>query len=306
MAANREVVLLTTHFLDDRIVAMYRRLAEEAGDGRDVAVLFNRSDDANPGYRPPADMDLFAFTEKDIRGLGYPYKGRRLTDTDIELFTFPFHRAHPEYARVWVTEYDVDFTGPWSDIFDAFGQSDSPLIATNVHRWHINPAWENWATVRTPEGRPDPRGLLRAFLPFYRLGEDAYAALDEAYRFGWRGHYECVLPSVIERAGLPIEDFGGDGEFVAPGNRYRFYVSTPENSDLSPGSFVFRPVMTSVGDRPGTLWHPVKPPSHMQGWHTGRRAMLSRRMRKLARTGVSSLSLLLDRWRTVKSLPRQA
>lgn len=280
-----EAVVLLTHFLDDRIIGIYRRLVAEAGAGREVHVLFNRSDDNNPGYQPPADVRIFSFVEADLQALGFPRKGRHIRDEDIELFSFPFHRAHPEYERVWIVEYDVEFTGRWSDLFDAFADNDADLLATNMHRHHDNPGWENWQGVRSPSGRPPHRIMLRAFMPFSRLTARAYAALSEGYRQGWRGHYECTVPTILALAGLRIEDIGGSGEFVAPGNRDRFYTSTPTVNDLSPGTFVFRPVMAQAGDRPNTLWHPVKPPStrYVRGWKLGRLALLTRKVVALSR-----------------------
>jgi hypothetical protein len=276
MTDGQEVVLLLTHFLDDRIVAGYRRLAGEAG--RDVVVLFNKTDDRNPGYVPPPDVKVFPFLERDLRALGYPRKGRHIRDVDIELFSFPFHRAHPGYQRVWVVEYDVDFTGPWSRLFDAFGDDPADLLATNIHRHADNPGWENWGGLAGPDA-------IRAFMPLSRLSARSYDALDAAYRRGLAGHYECVVPTVIHRAGLTIEDIGGDGEFVRPGNRNRYYTSSPGVNDLSPGTFVFRPVMAAPGMRPNTLWHPVKPPTtrYAGGWRNGRLGLLRRRTLALGR-----------------------
>jgi hypothetical protein len=52
-------------------------------------------------------------------------------------------------------------------------------------------------------------------------------------------------------------DIGGDGEFVRPLNRNRFYRNTPSRGSLMPGTFVFRPVMDSPGNGQHA-WHPVK------------------------------------------------
>jgi hypothetical protein len=298
MDRGREAVCLLTHFLDDRIVGIFRRLAAEAGDGRDAFVLFNRSDDNNPGFRPPPDLRIFSFVEDDLRALGYPHKGRHIQDVDIELFSFPFHRAHPEYRRVWVVEYDVDYTGRWSELFDAFRHSGADLLATSIHRHAVNPGWENWDSVRGPAGRPAAERLLRAFLPFSRLSEAAYQALDQAYRKGWRGHYECTIPTILTLAGLKIEDIGGGGEFVLPGNRNRFYTSTPTANDLSPGTFVFRPIRIATGERPDTLWHPVKPPAthYVRGWRTGRMAGLTRRAAAAARRCAAFVARMWGGW----------
>lgn len=286
MTQSPEAVLLLTHFLDERIVTGFRRLRDEVGSGRDVWVLFNLTDDNNPGFAAPPDLRVFGFREADLRALNYPRKGRAIRDVDIELFSFPFQRAHPHYGRVWVVEYDVEFTGRWATVFDHFRDDDADLLATNLHRHADNPGWENWSSVRGPAGRPPRETLLRAFMPFSRLSSRAYHALDTAYGLGWQGHYECLVPTLLTAAGLVIEDIGGSGEFVRPGNVERFYTSTPSVNDLSPGSFVFRPVMAAPGERPDTLWHPVKPPStaYVRGWRNGRLGVLARRANRLSQS----------------------
>jgi hypothetical protein len=294
MAGTSEAVLLMTHFIDESIVAAYRRLAAESGK-RDVFVLLNDSDNPNPGFRVPDDVRVFRFTVADLRRLGYPFKGRRIRDKDIELFSFTFWKRHPDYARIWVVEYDVAFTESWGVLFDAFADSDAALLATSIHRHAVNPAWPNWPSVRTPDGRPDLDRLVRAFMPLYRLSREGYAALDTAYRRGWEGFYEGIVPAILMEAGLTVEDIGGDGEFVRPGNRNRFYTSTPSSDQLSPGSFCFRPVHSEPGPGPERLWHPVKPPTHRIGWPIRRRQQILHRAKVLASQAGVQLSRLLSR-----------
>ncbi|MBI5165600.1 MAG: hypothetical protein HY985_17060 [Magnetospirillum sp.] len=267
-----EVVLLMTHRLDGAILAGFRRLVEEAG--RTVVLLYNRGDDPRPGPWWPAGS--FVFDAADIRGLGFPAKGRRRSAWDVELFPLLYRRHHPEVDRVWVVEYDVAFTGRWHTLFDAFAASPADLLATTIHSHAANPGWDNWRTVSAPDGPVERRDLLRAFLPCCRLSAAAFAALETAYAAGWDGHYEATVPTLIARAGLSIEDIGGNGPFVAPGNENRFYTNTPAANSLAPGSFVFRPVREQPGPEPDRLWHPVKPPSVSEGWATGRRAALVR------------------------------
>lgn len=294
MAGKSEAVLLMTHFIDDAIVALYRRLAAESG-ARDVFVLMNETDNANPGFAIPPDVRVFSFTVADLRRLGYPFKGRRIRDKDIELFSFTFWKRHPHYDRIWVVEYDVVFTGAWGDLFDAFANNDADLLATSIHRHSVNPSWPNWPSVHTPDGPPDLSRLVRAFMPLYRMSRDGYTALDSAYKRGWEGFYEGIVPAILMEAGLLVEDIGGDGEFVRPENRDRFYTSTPSTNELSPGTFVFRPVRTQPGLGPARLWHPVKPPTHTIGWPTRRRQQIVRRAKVLAAQFTLSLSRLLSR-----------
>jgi hypothetical protein len=295
MAGNPSIILLMTHFLDDRIVAQARRLRAEAPADMDVAVLYNRSDDPKPGYAVPPDIEVFAFGAENIRGLGYPRKGRRLNPRDVELFVVHFHRRRPDYIYYWVVEYDVAFTGAWGGVFEAFRTSRADLLTTTLHRYPVNPIWENWASVNSPEGRPARQTLLRAFMPFYRISRRALAALDEAYAEGWTGHYECTVPTILASQGLILEDFGGDGEFVADGNRNRFYTNNPASNDLAPGSFVFRPIRSAPGPECNHLWHPVKPPSLPDGWVTGRLHILSRLARTWMRAGLTRVERLWAR-----------
>ncbi len=282
MAGKREAVLLMTHFVDDGIVDLYRRLTAESG-GRDTFVLLNQTDNPNPAVPIPADVRVAEFTVADLRALGYPLKGRRIRDKDIELFSFTFWKRHRgRYDRIWVVEYDVVFTGSWNDLFDAFADNDADLLATSIHRYAVNPSWPNWAGIRTPEGPPDLARMVRAFMPLYRMSDAAYRTLDAAYRMGWEGFYEGIVPAILIEAGQTIEDIGGDGEFVRPGNENRFYTSTPSHDTLAPGSFVFRPVHAAPGPDPGRLWHPVKPPSHQVGWPIRRRQRIAHRARIVA------------------------
>lgn len=297
MAGIREAVLLMTHFVDDHIVAQTRRLMAEVGE-RDVFVLLNKTDDVNPGYRRPPDIRVFDFTVADLRALGYPLKGRRIRDKDIELFAFPFFKARPDYDRVWVVEYDVVYTGRWGALFDHFAASDAALLATSLHRWAVNPDWPNWPSVQTPDGPPaDLSGYIRAFMPFYRLSRAGFAALDRAYAAGWEGFYEGIVPRILLDAGLAVEDIGGDGEFVAPANRGRFYSSNPADNTLAPGTFVFRPIVARPGPAPDTLWHPVKPEqsTHRTGWPIQRRQQIIHRARTIARASIARLSQLIER-----------
>jgi hypothetical protein len=297
MAGTREAVLLMTHFIDPMIVGHYRRLVSESG-GRDVFVLLNKTDDVNPSFNRPPDLKVFEFTVDDLRALGYPIKGRRIRDKDIELFSFTFWKRNPGYDRIWVVEYDVMFTGLWFELFNHFNTNPAALLATSIHRWAVNPSWPNWPSVITPHGPPpDLTNYIRAFMPLYRMSREGYAALDAAYKDGWEGFYEGIVPRILLDAGLTVEDIGGDGEFVAEGNRNRFYSSTPSDNTLSPGSFVFRPIFTHPGQEPGRLWHPVKPPqaTHRTGWPIKRREQIVHRARTLARHSMARLSRMLER-----------
>ena len=71
-------------------------------------------------------------------------------------------------------------------------------------------------------------------------------------------YYEVTLPTILHHGGYRIEDFGGEGSFVAAGNKGRFYSNVPREKGLAEGSLVWRPCRSSIGKAPNKLWHPVK------------------------------------------------
>jgi hypothetical protein len=100
---------------------------------------------------------------------------------------------------------------------------------------------------------------VRAFLGVSRLSRSACETLDRAFTVdGWAGHDEVAVPTILRTYGLSLEDIGGDGEFVRPGNENRFYTNSPTRPLLAPGTFVCPPRVPDSLDQPGKLYHPVK------------------------------------------------
>lgn len=177
---------------------------------------------------------------------------------NVELPVLLFHKAHPEYAYIWTIEYDVRFTGNWDRLFGHFEASDADLLGTTLTYYDEIPAWHHWPSLDVTWKDIHPESYLRGFFPIYRLSHRALRQLDSDYRDGVSGHFECLIPTLLRHAALKIEDIGGDGPFVKPENRNRFYRNTPLRGPLSPGTFVYRPVMHRPGKERNMLWHPVK------------------------------------------------
>ena len=62
--------------------------------------------------------------------------------------------------------------------------------------------------------------------------------------------------TLLFAAGMNLEEIGGDGPFVRPGNTERFYTRHSGPT----GTLRWRPVWTEPLTRPNTLYHPVKAP----------------------------------------------
>jgi hypothetical protein len=75
-----------------------------------------------------------------------------------------------------------------------------------------------------------------------------------------------LLPTVAHYNNLLVEDLGGRGPFCPPTRRNTNYSNNPADRDLSPGTFVFRPIVHDkyFHDAPDRftesdlLYHPVK------------------------------------------------
>lgn len=130
----------------------------------------------------------------------------------------------------------------------------------------MRPDWTWWSSLVGPEEELPPLDRwVRGFFPVVRLSSGGMTALEQAYRRGWTGHCEVVVPTAMRVQGLAIEDLGGDGAFVPAGNADRFYTNTPTASGLYPGTFVYRPARPGPGLTSGKLWHPVKPDARRLG-----------------------------------------
>ena len=165
------------------------------------------------------------------------------------------------YRFYWMIESDVEYRGHWGSFFDATCKSTASLLATHVQSHEESPHWHWWASLFPPPQADSAHGwprsrLRKAFLPIYRLSADAIRVIDEAHREGWRGHFEVLIPTVLnlhERAILDLRAvcacyLGGSQE---PSPDLRQLASMRWRPVVSLEEFVWR------GSEP-VLFHPVK------------------------------------------------
>lgn len=283
-ADPRAAVLVLNHFLDGDLVHLYRQLAADL-DGRcDVHLLSDRTQPTTSLSRLPGTAREHRFRTTDLMELGYPGRCsdiarrtgmRNMPLGNADLPVLLFARVHPEYDYYWVVEYDVRFSGSWSVLMSAFEHNDADLLGTTLTRFEETPGWCHWPSLQAPGGGAFPSpSLVRGFFPVYRLSNRAVQCHHQGCMDGARGHMEALLPTQIAAAGLRLEDLGGDGAFVAPGNHNRFYRNERCSDRLGPGTFVYRPARPAMGTDPDTLWHPVK--REQRGFQYGMKRLASR------------------------------
>lgn len=169
------------------------------------------------------------------------------------------------YDYFWVVEYDVDFSGDWSRFFERAGKYEGDLLAARIHRLSDNPSFWFAGTFRQPGAAiADP---LIAFYPISRISRRGLAAYREAIASpGWGGHYEILMATIIEHAGLLVADLGGDGPFTPPERRGRHYRGRLDSSRNDGSTHGFRPARgfqyyvdgSHRFREPDRIYHPIK------------------------------------------------
>ncbi len=243
--SGREAVLFRAHRATPGTLACFERLVREVEPARDVWVVGQCEDgEALAPFRHPRCR---AYSTAALAGLGYPYRRNPISLYELtgqaDLPVLLFFREHPDYARYWIVEYDVRYTGNWRWLLDDCGQSQADLLGTTVMRYAENPAWANWPSVDTAPDDVPKSDWAKAFIPFGAATPRLLAAIDARCRRGWRGYFEALWGIAALHAGLAIEDIGGRGSFVPQGREGRHYWNTPQDPHLRPGSFVFRPTV---------------------------------------------------------------
>jgi hypothetical protein len=235
------------------------KLVEECGAAFPIVPLFDQTQKEYPIEHIPRAQAIEC--KQVTRELPYREKHREHRGTfwprNIDLPLLWFFQRNPGYEYYWLMEYDVRFTGHWADFFQHCARSRSDFLATTLFDYAFRPGWDNWGTLKSPRRIPEPQ-RVRALLALCRLSNAALQAIHQAYCEGWSGHYEVAIPTIVKTSGLALEDFGGSGRYVAPGNENRFYRNTPEAPGLAPGTFTVAPNLISDAYPANMLWHPIK------------------------------------------------
>lgn len=275
----KTAVLFLTHFVNSRVIRRFRKLERELAGLHDVFFAVDLV--SSPAHRRvTGDLvgpRLFLFTRQLLERLPYAraregWQGSSVVPGKVDLVVQFFARLHPAYQRFYLVENDVVWQGDWRPLFQTLDQSPADLLGCNSYREDEYPASNLWPQLTTPGAALPPERRVRFLLAFCRYSRRALLALEEAYARGWDGHFEPLVPTALLAAGMTLEDIGGEGPFVAPGNERRFYWSERRtHADHQTGSFVWRPnQQPPAGDR-RWLWHPVKIPPDLDLGHRLRR-----------------------------------
>jgi len=253
---RRQVFLLAAHFSSRETLGLFARLqAQTAGLG-DSFILYHRRS-GRPVPRAVLRRPHYVVDDDRLEKLGYYEPSFSLIPGRTHFPLLCFRQDHP-YLFYWFIEYDVRFRGAWGDLFRHFEDSNEDLLTCHLRRYADEPAWSWWSSMSHENETIPPRDYVRSFNTVCRFSGRALEHVDQMHQAGWRGHQEVLVPTLLQRDGFRIRDLGGRGEFVAPGDRDRFYLDATD-PHLADGTMRYRPPHVFLSRVPkGRLAHPVK------------------------------------------------
>jgi len=291
----KTAILILTHFWNQSMADLYRRIRAETSEHYDVFVALNLINKplAVPEGAEFLGSSLYLCNHATLVTLPYPEKcnpegwsgkgWESLHNADTIMLSF--YRDHPEYSYYWNVEYDVHFEGRWGFLFEHFEASVADVLATT-----LRDASPDYLTLmppfRDPEGnRPHYKDIVIGSYAFYRVSNRFLKAIDEDYQSGWNGHCEHVWGTAARRYSMGIEDIGGNGTYTKPQNKNTFYFNNYRRWDTSPGTFVFHPPFKKIHKHENTLWHPIKPQGdyfrHSLITHTNWRGQVKEKLKRI-------------------------
>ena len=181
--------------------------------------------------------------------------GENLTPGNCHLTMLAFRERFPHHDFYWQVEYDVAFSGPWTNFFALWENNQADLLAAHVRDFEQEPNWCWWGSLQI--SGLSHQDYRRAFLPIYRISRTALDHLERAVHQGAVGHFEGLIPTLLDSASFRVEDI----------NQHQLYTSScsPEG-DLYMGTMRFKPNHYFLLGR-NMLYHPVKP-GFTHNWQT--------------------------------------
>lgn len=243
----KQAVLYLTTKSNEWTLISFHALEQSLQGMADVYFAYHQQGDVLPVSLQNIE-NLFVFTSDVLNELGYtPIEKGKLVPGSNHFPLLKFFKENQCYDYYWLVEDDVRFSGDWKDFFDSFASSTSDFLSSVIETKAENPTWYWWTSLKVGNEVIAEEKLLKSFNPIYRLSSQALVCIDAHLRIGWMGHYEVLLPTLLYNKGFLLEDFGGEGAFVCPENKAKFYNDT---------SMRIAPVLPD--DRKSYLFHPVK------------------------------------------------
>jgi len=199
-------VALVSHMLDAVTRGRLAELRRALSATHDVVLTLTEPLGAQAASLGIGNVEVLSPDEIFLPEYGAKSASRSVVPGNNDLIVLALARRRPGYRAIWMVEYDVMFAGGAELLGELDAASSAELICSTRLRNRVEtPDWYWWPTLQVAPSEPrgGPRG--HALLCLARYGTPLLAALDAAYRAGWNGHFEAVVPTLARRRDLPIE-----------------------------------------------------------------------------------------------------
>lgn len=255
MENEKEVVLLVTQtyssFVEKKIM---RLLGELERSKYDVLLLMNPSNKGSLCI--PNGIPYAAYDMNDIATLGYIQIADTLLPGSCHFPLLKFYLDNPVYKHYWFIEYDMEYTGNWSELIvtcsEELSQYDFLSCEIQRYNWKLHSDWMWWKN-QNKVGYPLEM-CVKGFNPICRYSNSALSYIDSYLKKGFWAHSEVMITTCLYNANFKIGDLGGTGEFVPDGFENRFYIS---KKTVRYRPFYTKPEIESMNLQ-GKLFHPLK------------------------------------------------
>ena len=260
---KKQVLLLSSHMINDYIVSQYHKLREAIQDYMDLYLLIE-VEAGNENFTIDEGINFFRFTLDELNALNYVPIAETIIPGSNHFQLFRFYKSNPQYEYYWNIEYDVYLHGQWRLLFDCFKYVSTDFISSHLERFSQTPEWMWWDSLRLKTIDIPKTEYIKSFNPVYRISNKAMSVLDKILSEGNAGHHEVLIPTVLNHLGFSINDWGGTGEFVMPGKENSVYLTNPSvnNYYYMGSSMRYRPefIKHDIEKQPedNKLYHPVK------------------------------------------------
>lgn len=250
----RDVILITTHKINPRVINLYHKIRNGVGFNSDVILLVQDS----VSHHIPFGIRYLKFTKEELFSQGLRSITDSITPGSNHFILLWFFTRHTNYDRFWVIEYDVEFSGNWGYFFYSTYFLKYDFLATHIKTYNEDPGWFWWGSLGGQIANIPYKCRVRSFNPVMRISREALFFLhDILCRDGNCGHHEEAIATILYKAGFSLCDLGTSETFSSQTENATFCTYTiPFPYGTMRDKPIFNPIVLTFF--PDKLIHPIK------------------------------------------------
>jgi hypothetical protein len=246
--SGRSAIVLLSHRLCDATLERYHELIETIPEHMDLIPVLTEPlgrAAAACGVRNAVILDR---DQIFLEEYGKKAVTCRVTPGNTDLAMLAVHRIFPQYRSLWLWEYDVWVAGGANLIAAVDVATDAELIMPLGIRPRVNSVhWVHWRSFRpamNSERNLAPEHVTQGLQCLARYSATLLDRIDWAYKEGWTGHHEAVVPTIANHHSMSIRTLRSVIKEVLgipgiTGKSFRHRGTLPD-----PGAMIYHPVKT--------------------------------------------------------------